>query len=228
MLTRRPVLRRRRTKCARPALTHAAPVRAARTCRSSAVPASALCPNSLLAACPYHVLQYCQWCQMDFGTSASAAQALHLTDDFVRHEMKKLNLNANVYQLEKTRCCKRFNLEAESVPAVLFYRIMGHDWDRTAAQFEKARGRMRVRKRPVLSAEWRLQKRQAIMSDILEEEAAAAPAAAPHASGAHAGELGRNVNSSGHAVSAVMASAVVGSLCSPRVTQEEARFARPA
>ena len=106
---------------------------------------------------------------MDFGTSASAAQALHLTDDFVRQEMKKLNLNANVYQLEKTRCCKRFNLEAESVPAVLFYRIMGHDWDRTAAQFEKARGRMRVRKQPVstaAAAECRLQKRQAMMSAL--------------------------------------------------------------
>ena len=73
---------------------------------------------------------------------------------------------------------------------------MGHDWDRTAAQFEKARGRIRIRKRPVVSAEWRLQKRQAIMSAILdnardesEEAAAAAPAAAPHASGAHAGKL---------------------------------------
>ena len=51
---------------------------------------------------------------------------------------------------------------------MLFYRIMGHDWDRTAAQFEKARGRIRIRKRPVVSAEWRLQKRQAIMSDILD------------------------------------------------------------
>ena len=138
---------------------------------------------------------------MDFGTSEFAARAMNLSDDAVRQELKKLNLNANIYQLEKRRCCKRFNLEAESLPAVLFYRIMGHDWDRTAAQFEKARGRIRIRKRPVVSAEWRLQKRQAIMSEILdnardesEEAAAAAPAAAPHASGAHAGKLGLNVN----------------------------------
>ena len=136
---------------------------------------------------------------MDFGTSASAAQALHLTDDFVRQEMKRLNLNANVYQLEKTRCCKRFNLEAESVPAVLFYRIMGHDWDRTAAQFEKARGRIRVRKQPAASAasaaQCRLQKRQANMSRMTVESyasqkaqaappPAAPPAAAPAAGGA--------------------------------------------
>ena len=85
---------------------------------------------------------------MDFGTSEFAARSLTLSDDAVRQELKKLNLNANIYQLEKRRCCKRFNLEAESLPAVLFYRIMKRDWDRTAAQFEKARGRMRVRKRP--------------------------------------------------------------------------------
>ena len=172
MLTTRPVLSRRRTRCARPALTHAAPVRAARTCRSSAVPASALCPDSLLAACPYHVLQYCQWCKMDFGTSEFVARAINLSDDAVRQEMKKLNLNANIYQLEKRRCCKRFNLEAESLPALLFYRIMKRDWDRTAAQFEKARGRIRVRKQPVstaAAAECRLQKRQAIMSRILDK-----------------------------------------------------------
>ena len=104
---------------------------------------------------------------MDFGTSEFVARAMTLSDDAVREEMKKLNLNANIYQLEKRRCCKRFYLEAESLPAVLFYRIMGHDWDRTAAQFEKARGRIRIRKRPVVSAEWRLQKRQAIMTGYI-------------------------------------------------------------
>ena len=86
---------------------------------------------------------------MDFGTSEFVARAINLSDDAVRQEMKKLNLNANIYQLEKRRCCKRFNLEAESLPALLFYRIMKRDWDRTAAQFEKARGRIRVRKQPV-------------------------------------------------------------------------------
>ena len=106
---------------------------------------------------------------MEFGTSEFVARAMTLSDDAVRQELKKLNLNANIYQLEKRRCCKRFNLEAESVPAVLFYRIMGHDWDRTAAQFEKARGRIRIRKRPEVSAEWRLQKRQALMSRILDK-----------------------------------------------------------
>ena len=57
------------------------------------------------------------------------------------------------------------------------------------------------------------------MSDILdnardesEEAAAAAPAAAPHASGAHVGKLGLNVNPSGHTVSVVMASEVVYNL----------------
>ena len=135
---------------------------------------------------------------MDFGTSEFAARSLTLSDDAVRQELKKLNLNANIYQLEKRRCCKRFYLEAESLPAVLFYRIMGHDWDRTAAQFEKARGRIRVRKQPAsaeAAAQCRLQKRRANMSRMTVEAyasqkaqtappPAAAPAAAPAAGGA--------------------------------------------